>query len=152
MMGPAVALEYRMIISPVVDSSQSREALQLACRLAAERRSAIVAVRVIVVPLELPLDAELPEQEALADRLLDEAHDIGELYGVRVIERILRARHAGRAIVEEAGRRNAEIIVMGAPRRPHLTRRSAIFGKTVDYVLKHADSRVMVGAGRRAVA
>jgi len=152
MMGPAVALEYRMILSPVVDSPQSREALQLACRLAAERRSAIVAVRVIVVPLELPLDAELPEQEALADRLLDEAHDIGELYGVRVIERVVRARHAGREIVEEAGRRNAEIIVMGAPRRPHLTRRSAIFGKTVDYVLKHAECRVMVGAGSRAAA
>jgi basic amino acid/polyamine antiporter, APA family len=152
MMGPAVALEYRMILSPVVASPQSREALQLACRLAAERRSSIVAVRVIVVPLELSLDAELPEQEALADRLLDEAHDIGELYGVRVIERVVRARHAGRAIVEEAGRRNAEIIVMGAPRLPHRTRRSAIFGKTVDYVLKHAECRVMVGAGGRAAA
>jgi APA family basic amino acid/polyamine antiporter len=152
LMGPAMALEYRMILSPVVDSPQSREALHLACRLAAERRSAIVALRVIVIPLESPLDAELPEQEALADRLLDEARDIGDLYGVRVIERVARARHAGREIVEEAARRNAEIIVMGAPRLPHRTRRSAIFGKTVDYVLKHADCRVMVGAGRRAVA
>jgi APA family basic amino acid/polyamine antiporter len=152
LMGPAMALEYRMILSPIVDSPQSREALHLACRLAAERRSAIVAIRVIVVPLESPLDAELPEQEALANRLLDEAHDIGELYGVRVIERVARARHAGREIVEEAARRNAEIIVMGAPRLPHRTRRSAIFGKTVDYVLKHADCRVMVGAGRRAAA
>ena len=71
---------------------------------------------------------------------------------MRVIERVSRARHAGREIVEEAARRNAEIIVMGAPRLPHRTRRSAIFGKTVDYVLKHADCRVMVGAGRRAAA
>jgi len=152
LLGPAQALEYRMILSPLVDSEQSREAVHLACRLAAERRSAIVAIRVIVVPIELPIDAPLPEQEALADDLLDEAHDIGELYGVRVIERVARARHAGREIVEEAARRNAEIIVMGAPRLPHRTRRSAIFGKTVDYVLKHADCRVMVGAGRRAVA
>jgi len=152
LLGPAMALEYRMILAPVVDSPQSREALHLACRLAAERRSAIVAMRVIVVPMELPLDAPMPEQAALADDLLDEAHDIGELYGVRVIERVSRARHAGREIVEEAARRNAEIIVMGAPRLPHRTRRSAIFGKTVDYVLKHADCRVMVGAGRRAAA
>ena len=79
LLGPALALEYRMILSPVVDSPQSREALHLACRLAAERRSAIVAMRVLVVPMDLPLDAELPEQEKLADRLLDEAHDIGEL-------------------------------------------------------------------------
>ncbi len=152
LLAPALALEYRMILSPLVDSEQSREAVHLACRLAAERRSAIVAIRVIVVPVELPLDAPLPEQERLADDLLDEAHDIGELYGVRVIERVARARHAGREIVEEAARRNAEIIVIGAPRLPHRTRRSAIFGKTVDYVLKHADCRVMVGAGRQAVA
>ncbi|HZR92888.1 MAG TPA: universal stress protein [Gaiellaceae bacterium] len=150
MLGPAAALEYRMILAPVVDSPQSREAVHIACRLAAERRSAIVAMRVIVVPLELPIDASLPEQEELANRLLDEAHDIGELYGVRVIERLTRARHAGRAIVEEAARRNAEIIVIGAPRLPHRTRRSAIFGKTVDYVLRHAPCRVMVGAGRVA--
>jgi APA family basic amino acid/polyamine antiporter len=151
-LGPAVALEYRTILSPIVDSPQAREAVQIACRLAAERRSQIVAVRVIVVPMELPLDTELPEQEELANRLLDEAHDIGELYGVRVVERLIRARHAGRAIVDEAERRNAEIIVIGAPRLPHRTQRSAIFGKTVDYVLKHASCRVMIGAGRRAVA
>jgi nucleotide-binding universal stress UspA family protein len=109
-------------------------------------------MRVIVVPMELPLDTPMPEQEKLADRLLDEAADIGELYGVRVVERVSRARHAGREIVEEATRRNAEIIVIGSPRLPHRTRRSAIFGKTVEYVLRHADCRVMVGAGRRAAA
>jgi len=149
---PGGAVEYRMIIAPIVEGPQSRETLHLACRLAAERRSTIVAMRVIVVPVELPLDAELPEQERLADRLLDEAADIGELYGVRVVERVSRARHAGREIVEEVARRNAEIVVMGAPRLPRHTRRSAIFGKTVEYVLRHADCRVMVGAGRRAAA
>src|SRR5947199_5929609 len=102
LIGPAFALEYRTILVPLVEGDQAIEAMHVACRLAGERRSAIVAVRVIVVPLELPLDAPLPEQEELSDRLLDEARDIGELYGVRVIERVVRARHAGRAIVEEA--------------------------------------------------
>ena len=41
---------------------------------------------------------------------------------------------------------------MGAPRLPHRTRKSAIFGKTVDYVLKNAPSRVMVAAAKTAVA
>jgi basic amino acid/polyamine antiporter, APA family len=152
LLGPSYVLEYRTILVPVVEGEQAREAMHVACRLAGERRSAIVAMRVIVVPLELPVDAHLPEQEELANRLLDEAHDIGELYGVRIIERLVRARHAGRAIVDEATRRNAEIIVMGAPRLPHRTRKSAIFGKTVDFVLKNATSRVMVAAARQAVA
>jgi basic amino acid/polyamine antiporter, APA family len=150
LIGPAAALEYRTILVPVVEGEQATEAVHVACRLAAERRGVLVAVRVIVVPMEQPLDAPFPGQEELADRLLDEVHDIGELYGVRVVERLVRARHAGRAIVDEAKRRNAEIIVLGAPRLPHRTRKSAIFGKTVDYVLKNAPCRVMVTAARRA--
>jgi APA family basic amino acid/polyamine antiporter len=149
LIGPAAALEYRTILVPIVEGDQATEAMHVACRLATERGASIVAVRVIVVPMELPLDTELRDQDELADRLLDEAHDIGELYGVRVIERLIRARHAGRAIVDEAKRRNAEIIVLGAPRLPHRTRMSAIFGKTVDYVLKNAPFRVMVAAARR---
>ena len=74
-------------------------------------------LRVIVVPLELPLDADLTEQLEEADELLDEARAVAEPYGVRVVERVVRARNAGRAIVEEAERRGAEIIVLGAPPR-----------------------------------
>jgi APA family basic amino acid/polyamine antiporter len=150
--GPAIALEYRTIVVPVVAGEQAREAMHLASRLAAERRATIVAMRVIVIPLDLPVTAELREQEALADALLDEAHDIGDLYGVRVVERLVRGRNAGAEIVAEAERRNAEIVVMGAPRLPHRTRTSAIFGKTADYVLRHAPCRVMIAAAKRAAA
>jgi basic amino acid/polyamine antiporter, APA family len=145
-LGPAVALEYRSILVPVVTGDQSREAVEVAARLAAERAGRIVLLRVIVVPLELPLDADLREQQKEADELLDEARAIASGYGVRTIERIVRARHAGHAIVEEAERRGTEIIVLGAPRGMH----KDIFGHTVDYVLKHAPSRVMVATGRRA--
>jgi nucleotide-binding universal stress UspA family protein len=65
---------------------------------------------------------------------------------VRMVDRIVRARNAGRAIVEEAERRQAEIVVLGAPRGRHRD----IFGKTVDYVLKNAPCRVMIAAGRKA--
>ena len=61
----------------------------------------------------------------------------------------MRARNAGRAIVDEATRRNSEIIVMGGPRRVRLAAgKRAIFGDTVDFVLKHAPCRVMVAAAK----
>jgi basic amino acid/polyamine antiporter, APA family len=145
-LGPAIALEYHSILVPVVAGDQSREAVEVAARLATERAGRIVLLRVIVVPLELPLDADLREQQLEADNLLDIARATASGYGVRTIERIVRARHAGNAIVEEADRRGTEIIVLGAPRSTHKN----VFGHTVDYVLKHAPSRVMVAAGRRA--
>jgi APA family basic amino acid/polyamine antiporter len=149
--GPADALEYRNVLVPVVWRRESEAAVDLACRLASERRGSIVALTVLEVPLELPLDAELPgHAERKANDLLDEARAIGDAYGVDVIGRLVRARRAGRAIVEEAERRNCEIVVMGAPRRDEHRRRGRIFGGTVDFVLKNAPCRVMVAAAPRA--
>jgi APA family basic amino acid/polyamine antiporter len=147
-LGPALALEYRSILVPIVAGPESLEAVELAARLATERAGRIVLLRVIVVPLELPLDADLREQLDAANDVLDSARKAAAPYGVRVAERVVRARNAGAAIVEEAERRGAEIIVLGARRGGG----RAIFGRTVDYVLKHAPSRVMVAAGRKAVA
>jgi APA family basic amino acid/polyamine antiporter len=146
LLGPAIALEYRSILVPVVAGPESREAIDLAARLAGERGATIVALRVIVVPMDLPLEADLSGQMAEADRLLDEARDAASVYGVRMIERVTRARRAGSAIVDEAERRQAEIIVLGAPRGRH----RKIFGHTVDYVLKNSQCRVMVAAGKKA--
>jgi APA family basic amino acid/polyamine antiporter len=145
--GPGVALEYRNILVPVKPGRPSEAAIDLASRLAADRGASIAAVSIVVVPLELPVDTRLEEEEQAALHALDAAAAIGELYGVPVTERLVRARHAGRAIVDEATSRQSEIIVMGAPRSEG---RRAVFSDTVDFVLKHAPCRVMVAAGRRA--
>jgi APA family basic amino acid/polyamine antiporter len=144
-LGPALALEYRSILVPIVAGPESREAVEVAARLATERAGRIVLLRVIVVPLELPLDADLTEQVEEAHQLLDDAHAIVEPYGVGAVERVVRARQAGRAIVEEADRRGTEVVVLGARRGGYKT----IFGATVEYVLKNAPCRVMVAAGRK---
>ena len=148
--GPALALEYRRLLVPIVSGPASDEAVDVACGLAAERGATISAVTVIEVPLELPLSVELPDAERLAHRELGQARALGESYGVTVLERLVRARSAGRAIVEEAERRGSEIIVVGAPRKGHGRRGRGIFGDTVDYVLRNAPCRVTVVASREA--
>src|SRR5207237_5491884 len=113
-------------------------------------RASIAAGSGVTIPLALPLDTRVEDEGASADEALDRAAAIGEPYGVDVTGRLVRARSAGRAIVDEAIRRGSEIIVMGAPRRDRPRR--AVFGDTVDFVLKNAPVRVMVAAGRKAAA
>ena len=146
--GAALALEYRRIVVPIVPGRPSDDALDVACRLAAERGARVVALSVIEVPLELPLDAELPDEERQANDELDEAVAIGDTYGVRVVGRLVRGRSASVEIVREAERREAEIIVLGSPRKD-LTRRRGVFGSTVDRVMRKAPCRVMVTASRQ---
>ncbi len=150
--GRAAALEFRSILVPIAPGYPSDEAMDFACRLAAERRASIVALTAIEVPLDLPLDAELPDDVREANEQLDEARAIGDSYGVSVVGRIARTRNIGRAIVDEAIRRHSEIIVMAGPRRVRLQRgRRQIFGDAVDFVLRHAPCRVMVATpGERA--
>ena len=144
--GPALALEYRRLLVPVLPGPASDEALDIAAGLAAERGAQITAVTVLEIPLDLPLAAEMPSEEADANRELDEARAIGDSYGISVIPRLVRGRSAGAAIVAEAERRGTEIIVIGAPRKDLTRGKRAVFGRTVDYVLKNAPCRVLVTA------
>ncbi len=147
-LGPSLTVEYRTIVVPVVRTAESEEALVAAARLASERGSRVAVVHVIEVPLDLPLDVQLPDAEAEADEILDQSTALVESYGIRAVARLIRARAAGPEIVAEADRRNAELVILGAP-RPRFAR-GRIFGRTVDYVLKHSPSRVLIAAGRRA--
>jgi nucleotide-binding universal stress UspA family protein len=141
-----VAVAYHRILVPLVDTSDSERAVAVACQLGAERGASVSAVSVVEVPVELPLDAHMTEEEAHAKHVLRDAAAIGDRYGVTVAPRILRGRSAGEAIVEEAKRAQSEVIVLWAPRKKRLGSKVAIFGRTVDYVLKHAPCRVMVTA------
>ena len=138
---PAVA--YRRVLVPLLANEESETAVALAAELADDYGSKITAVVVVEVPPALPLDAHMLEEEAEAKQALEEARAIAYARGVDVRTRILRARLAGEAIVGEAKRSEADVVVLRAPRS---RRRRRLFGKTVDYVLKHAPCRVMVDA------
>ena len=92
-----------------------------------------------------------PEAQDRAEDLLDDAQAVVEGYGVRAVTRLVRARRAGPAIVAEARLRNAELVVLGAPRRAVAGRRR-LFGGTVDYVLREAPCRVLIAAGSSKAA
>jgi APA family basic amino acid/polyamine antiporter len=144
-LGPSLEIEYHTIVVPVTRSHETEEALVAAARLAAERRATIAAVAVVEVPRALPLDAELPEAEDAAHELLDSVREILEPYGVKVVTRIARGRSAADVIVEEATRRQAELVVLGARRRD-VGARTPVFGRTVATVLERSPCRVLLAA------
>jgi nucleotide-binding universal stress UspA family protein len=140
---PAVA--YLHVVVPVAGDADM-EAMTIACRLAADREAVVTAVHVIEVPLELPLDAHMFEEDAEAKRLLSDASAVGDLHGVRVEQRVVRDRSAGEALVAVATEAESEIIVLAAGAHAHLARRARGLGSTVEFILNHAPCRVLVAA------
>ena len=151
---PAIVLglevEYRTILVPVLRTAESEEALVAAARLASERRARIVILHVLEVPLDQPLDAELHERRRSPTRSSTRRRRCSRpTRASRSSSRLERARSAGPAIVEEAARRDAEVVILGAS-RTKVRGGKPIFGRTVDYVLRNAPTRVAVVAGKQA--
>jgi basic amino acid/polyamine antiporter, APA family len=133
---------YERILVPVKLGQIGDEMLATAIRLAEERGCAVRALHVIRVPLDLPLDAELTDQEERAEASLAEAKLLASEHGVDVEGEIVRGRSIGEAIVEQAKGDGVDLIILGSA--PRWRRQSRFFSPTVDYVLRRAPCEVMV--------
>jgi APA family basic amino acid/polyamine antiporter len=133
---------YEQILVPVKIGPIGEEMIATAIKLAEERGGRIHALHVIRVPLDLPLDAELLDQEERASASLIDAKLLGAEHGVVIDGDIVRARALGEAIVAKADEVGADLIVMGSA--PRWRRQSRFFSPTVDYVLRNAPCEVMV--------
>jgi basic amino acid/polyamine antiporter, APA family len=157
---------YGSILVPLFGTELDEDIVQTAARLvsgvptdeAAIDDATIEAVWVFVIPMSLPLDARLPEAQIKhARQALARAKVVGEEYaGVHVATATVRTRRAGYAIVDEARRRGAEAIVLGAE-KPSLIGGGArlggrggplenFVGDITKYVVSKADCRVIVTA------
>jgi APA family basic amino acid/polyamine antiporter len=136
--------EFSKILVPMKLGEIGEEMVATAVKLAQERGAAVVALHVIRVPLDQPLDAELYNEEERAAASLAEAAAVGADLGVAVEGRSIRARSIGEAIVQAAEETGADLIVLGSS--PRWRRQSRFFSPTVDYVLRKAPAEVLVVA------
>jgi basic amino acid/polyamine antiporter, APA family len=136
--------EFSRILVPMKLGEIGEEMIATAVKLAQERGASVEALHVIRVPLELPLDAELLDQEERAEASIAEAKILGADHGVTVAGRIVRARSIGQAIVQSAHEDGVDLIVLGSS--PRWRRQSRFFSPTVEYVLKKAPSEVLIVA------
>ena len=141
--------EYSRILVPMKLGEIGEEMVATAVKLAQERGAKVDALHVIRVPLDQPLDAELWDEEERAEASLVEAKLLGADHGVEVEGHTVRARSIGQAIVDEAQRLNADLIVLGSS--PRWRRQSRFFSPTVEYVLKKAPCEVLIVAFPQSV-
>jgi basic amino acid/polyamine antiporter, APA family len=158
--------DYGSILVPLFGSALDEDIVQTAALLvsgvptdeAAIDTATIEAVWLFVIPMSLPLEARLPEEQIKhARQALARAKAVGEEYaGVHVATATVRTRRAGYAIVEEARRRGVEAIVLGAE-EPSSIRGGArlggrggplenFVGDVTKYVVSKASCRVIVTA------
>ena len=126
----------------VTGTPMDKAIVSLACDLVRPDRGRVWALYVIEVGLKLPVDAELPNETARGEHLLQRMEAYGKVLKCRVDGDILQARDTGAAIVREAADRQTDVIVAGMPYTERYG--SPSLGEMVPYVLRHSHCRVVI--------
>jgi basic amino acid/polyamine antiporter, APA family len=139
-------LAYRSALVPILGSDVSGRAMRGAAKLV-DPSATIDAIVFLEVPPQLSLDAGLEREEDAAREALEAAGLRARDYKLKVRTAVVRTRSAGAAIVDEARRRNAEVVYMDFAGISE-----GGLSATANYVLEKRPCRVVIetaGGGAR---
>jgi APA family basic amino acid/polyamine antiporter len=142
-----VPMALKRVLVPTIGTAFSEEMVAVACRLAKRERATVRALYIFEVPPSLPVSDLPAEEESRGSDILQRALQIGEGLNVNVEMVFLQGRKAGPMIVNEAERMDADVILMGLDPERRIQERvggAPAVGKTVEYVLKHANCRILL--------
>ncbi len=134
------------ILLPVKGGKIDDETLRLASKVVGHGHGSIVALYVIEVPREFPLDYELPEETRRGEEVLRKVEEGLRHHKCKLASaELIQARDAGPAVIQEAIEREADLILLGM----HYKRRHGSFsmGQTVPYIMANAPCQVLVLRG-----
>ncbi len=134
-------MAFKRIVVPIGGTSVDPDVIRVGVTLAKASKAQLIAIHVIEVRWNLPLDAILEPETERGETLLDDAVKIGEQLGVAIETELLQAREASAAIIDTARERDADLILLGMPFRKRLGR--VYVGRTVQDVYVGAPCAVL---------
>ncbi len=117
------------------------ELTDFACRLGAHGAD-LFLVHVIELPDPTPLDAEVPDLEALARKIIGAAKRVAKRSEANVTSLVLRAHGAGHALIDEMKVRKAELAVIGSHHPRALA--EILLGTTAQHLAKEAPCHLLI--------
>ena len=143
---PGIEVEFQTMLVPVntADRDLPGDVIEVAVKLAAERRAWLVVLAFTEIPLGEEIDMDIEGLEGCVERLAAGARAIGERHGIRVHTTHLRTRDAAESILAEAARRESQLILLRAPGVGRKARRQAAYNHVVRRVVAEATQRVMI--------
>ena len=139
--GGGILRPHRIAV-PVRGESVDQDALRAACRLARPSKATILVITVLEVARNLPLSASLEGELGRAEEVLGQMEALAAGLDTKVQTTVLQAREAGPAIVDEARRWEADLLIVGVGTKPRFG--DFIMGRTGTDLLHHAHCRLIL--------
>ncbi len=138
--------DYRTALVPIFGADVSATVLHSAAKLIGEE-GVVYAIFVLPVPSQLSLEAGLEREEAHGRSVLESARIQARRAGIKIHTALIRTRHPGASIVEEAERVGADVIYWSTIHAPAGEQR---IGPTAAYLLSRRPCRVIIETENRA--
>jgi APA family basic amino acid/polyamine antiporter len=138
----AAPVEYAGVIVAFEEGTYSQGAIATALKLASHKKADVRVIVTVDVPQHLEIEAPLPEAEATAQAIIEEARQwAGRRQRIKGQVAKVRSGEAGHRIVREALEARAEAIVMPMPsHRPA----GKVLSRTLETVLGKRPCRVII--------
>ncbi|MDE2860995.1 MAG: universal stress protein [Chloroflexota bacterium] len=130
------------ILVPVAGNGGDEKALLLAGELAKANKAYVEALYVIEVDHALPLDVELAQETARAERLLRDLERLGREMKCPLEATMLQARDAGPAVVRAAVEGKCNMIVLHMAYKRQFG--AFTLGQSIPYILENAPCQVLL--------
>jgi basic amino acid/polyamine antiporter, APA family len=138
-------VSYKSVVVPIFGTNVDADAMHRAAAVV-DPDATVVALYVLKVPPEHALpDTDFDALEYEARCVLDIARLQARSRGLKVRTKLIRTRNPGRAIVEEAIERNADLIYVSTEHAPSDER---LLGPTTRFLLAKRPCRVIVEGGQ----
>ncbi|HXE75903.1 MAG TPA: universal stress protein [Candidatus Xenobia bacterium] len=132
----------KKILVSLKEAASAEELISLATHVAADK-APITILNVNEIPEPTPLDADDPALDQEARAVEQAVKRLARRYrGRRLLLRLARARHAGRAIVEELKEGKYDLAVIGYHHKRSLG--ELLLGTTAQYLARHAPCRLLM--------
>jgi len=102
------------LLIPVTGHTTDKDAMELASKIIDPNHGRIYALYVIEVPREFPVDADLPKETAIGEKVLNEVEHYFQNLKIPVTAEFLQARDLGPAVLKEVEERDIELVLFGA--------------------------------------
>ena len=139
------AFDYRTALVPIFGADVSASALHGASKLIGEE-GVVYAIFVLPVPPQLSLESGLAQEEAHGRSVLESARIQARRAGIKIHTGLIRTRHPGAALVEEAQRVGADVIYWSTI---HAPAGEQGIGPTAAYLLSKRPCRVIIETDNR---